>query len=121
MLNEEIVKAGYNQLMTIPQCERSRQIFKGLQGGEGESPGVVEIEAKSFLSGSDEMIVYKVFCKDGELRKGDLIGVLAERRKDLRGSTRFESGLRWARFFFTDLVKDRQEIFIVPKEFDIRE
>jgi len=45
------------------------------------------------------MIVYKVFCKDGDLKKGDLIGVLAERRRDLRGETQFESGLRWARSF----------------------
>jgi len=34
----------------------------------------------------------------------------------LRGKTRLESGLRWARFSFTDLVKDRQAIFIVPNE-----
>jgi hypothetical protein len=81
----------------------------------------VEIDSKSFLSGGDEMIVYKVFCKDGELKKDDLIGVLAERRKDLRGKTQFDSGLRWARFFFTGLVKDRQAIFVVPNEFEIRE
>jgi len=67
------------------------------------------------------MIVYKVFCKDGDLKKGDLIGVLAERRRDLRGETQFESGLRWARSFFTDLVKDRQAIFVVPNEFEVRE
>ena len=67
------------------------------------------------------MIVYKVFCKDGDLKKGDLIGVLAERRRDLRGETQFESGLRWARSFFTGLVKDRQTIFVVPNEFEVRE
>jgi len=81
----------------------------------------VEIGGKSFLSGGDGMIIYKVFCKDNELKKDDLIGVLAERRKDLRGKTHFESGLRWARSFFTDLIKDRQAIFVVPNEFDIRE
>jgi hypothetical protein len=81
----------------------------------------VEIEGKSFLSGGDEMIVYNVFCKDNELKKDDLIGVLAERRKDLRGKTQFESGLRWARFFFTGLIKDRRTIFVVPNEFEVRD
>jgi hypothetical protein len=81
----------------------------------------VEIEGKSFLSGGDEMIVYKVFCKDNELKKDDLIGVLAERRKDLRGKTQLESGLRWARFFFTGLIKDRRTIFVVPNEFEVRD
>ena len=57
------------------------------------------------------MIVYKVFCKkDDDLKKDDLIGVLAERRNDLRGRTHFESGMRWARIFFSSLVKDKQAI-----------
>lgn len=67
------------------------------------------------------MILYKVFRKDYGLEKDDLIGVLAERRKDLRGKTQFESGMRWARFFFTGLVKDKQAIFVVPKELEVRE
>jgi hypothetical protein len=67
------------------------------------------------------MIVYKVFRKDDGLKKDDLIGVLAERRKDLRGKTEFESGMRWARFFFTGLVRDKQAIFVVPKELEVRE
>ena len=62
------------------------------------------------------MIVYKVFCKNYELRKGEFVGTLIERRKDLRGKTQIESGLRWARFSFTDLVTDRQAIFVVPDE-----
>jgi hypothetical protein len=73
----------------------------------------LEIEGRSFFSGGDGMIVYKVFCKDDELKKDDLIGVLAERRKDLREKTHFESGLRWARSFFTDLIKDRRAIFVL--------
>jgi hypothetical protein len=81
----------------------------------------MEIADKSFLSGGGEMIVYKVFCKDDELKRDDLIGVLAERRKDLRGKTRFESGLSWAKFFFTGLVKDRKGIFVIPNELDVRE
>ncbi len=67
------------------------------------------------------MIVYKVFRKDDGLKKDDLIGVLAERRKDLRGKTEFESGMRWGRFFFTGLVRDKQAIFVVPKELEVRE
>ncbi len=71
--------------------------------------------------GGEEMIVYKVFCKSGGLKKDDLIGVLAERRRDLRGETHFESGLRWARSFFNNLIEDRQAIFVVPKEFELTE
>lgn len=67
------------------------------------------------------MIMYKVFCKGEEFQQDDLIGVLAERRKDLRGKTQFESGLKWARFFFAGLIKDRQAIFVVPNEFEVRE
>ncbi len=67
------------------------------------------------------MIVYKVFCKNGDLKKDDLIGVLAERRRDLRGQTHFESGLRWARSFFNNLIEDRKAIFVVPKEFELPE
>jgi hypothetical protein len=73
-----------------------------------------------FFSGGDEMIVYKVFCKDHELKKDDLIGVLTERRNDLRGETHFESGLKWARFFFTGLVKERRTIFVVPNNVEVR-
>ena len=67
------------------------------------------------------MIVYKVFCKHGDPETDDLIGVLAERRRALRGETHFESGLRWARSFFNDLIGDRQTIFVVPNEFEVRE
>jgi hypothetical protein len=62
------------------------------------------------------MIVYKVFCKDHKLKKDDLIGVLAERRRNLRGETQFESGLKWARFFFNDLVKETRTIFVVAND-----
>jgi hypothetical protein len=81
----------------------------------------VKIDDRSFLCGGDEMIMYKVFYKDDELGKNDLIGVFAERRKDLRGKTQFESGMKWARNFFTDLVKDRESIFVVPNEFEVKE
>jgi hypothetical protein len=65
--------------------------------------------------------MYKVFCKGEDFQQDDLIGVLAERRKDLRGNTQFESGLKWAKFFFTGLIKDRQSIFVEPNEFEVRD
>ncbi len=65
------------------------------------------------------MVVYKVHYKSYELRKGELIGILIERRKGLRGKTQLESGLRWARCSFANRVKDRQAIFIVPKELEL--
>jgi hypothetical protein len=62
------------------------------------------------------MVVYKVFHKNYELRKGEFVGLLAERRKNLRGSTLLESGLRWARAAFGREVIDERAIFIVPDE-----
>ena len=62
------------------------------------------------------MIVYKVFYKNYELKKGELMGVLIERRKELRGMTQVDSGLRWAKLTFGRMVKDKQPIFIVPNE-----
>ncbi len=37
-------------------------------------------------------IVYKVFYKNYDLKKGEFIGALAERRKNLRGKTKVETG-----------------------------
>jgi len=67
------------------------------------------------------MVVYKVFYRNYELKKGDLIGVLTERRNDLRGITLVESGLRWARLIFGGMVNDRQAVFVVPDELDLSE
>ncbi len=64
------------------------------------------------------MIVYKVFSKDYEHEKVTLLGMLAERRRDLRGKTRFEAGLTWARLTFGGLAKDKESIFVVPKELE---
>jgi hypothetical protein len=66
--------------------------------------------------GGEEMIVYKVFYKNYELKQGELLGVMAERRKDLRGKNHLESGMRWARSIFGSLVKDKQSIFVVPSK-----
>ncbi len=62
------------------------------------------------------MVVYKVFYKNFELKKGEFVGMLIERRKDLRGKTRLESGMRWARVAFGSVVKDKKTIFVVPNE-----
>jgi hypothetical protein len=62
------------------------------------------------------MIIYRVFLKNYDLKKGDLIGVLTERRKDLRGSTPAESGLRWAKSVYSNVVKNKSDLFVVTKE-----
>jgi len=64
------------------------------------------------------MIVYKVFSKDYEHEKVTLVGMLAERRRDLRGKTRLEAGLTWARLTFGGSAKDKESIFVVPKELE---
>ncbi len=64
------------------------------------------------------MIVYKVFSKDYEHEKVTLLGMMAERRGDLRGKTRLEAGLTWARLTFGDSAKDKGSIFVVPKELE---
>ena len=67
------------------------------------------------------MIIYKVFRKNYELKQGELMGALAERRKGLRGKTRVESGLRWARLVFGQMGRDKQAIFVVPYEVNLKE
>jgi hypothetical protein len=62
------------------------------------------------------MVVYKVFYKNFELKKGEFMGMLIERRKDLRGKTQIESAMRWARLAFGRMVKDDKTIFVVPNE-----
>ncbi len=64
------------------------------------------------------MIVYEVFSKDYEHEKVTLLGMLAERRRDLRGKTRLEAGLTWARLAFGGSAKDKESIFVVPKELE---
>jgi hypothetical protein len=67
------------------------------------------------------MVVYKVFCKNYELKKGELMGALIERRKDLRGMKQFESGLKWAKLTFGHMVQDKKAIFVVPSELKIED
>jgi hypothetical protein len=66
------------------------------------------------------MMTYKVFYKNYELKRGELIGTLSERRNDLRGKSGFESGMRWARLAFGSLVKDRQALFVIPEEVSLK-
>ncbi len=61
-------------------------------------------------------IAYKVLYKNQQLKKGDPMGVLVERRKDLRGKSKLESGLKWAKSMFGQTVKDKSKIFVVPDE-----
>jgi hypothetical protein len=49
------------------------------------------------------------------------MGGLAERRKDLRGKGRVESGLKWARLVFGQMVRDKQAIFVVPHELSLKD
>jgi hypothetical protein len=70
---------------------------------------------------SERMTVYVVFRKDYVYRKGEVLGMLVERRKDMRGKTPLESGLTWARMAFGHLVKDKKDIYVFPKEMKINE
>ena len=67
------------------------------------------------------MVVYKVFYKNYELKKGELMGALIERRKNLRGMKQFESGLKWAKLTFGHMVQDKKAIFVVPSELKIED
>jgi hypothetical protein len=67
------------------------------------------------------MIIYKVLCKDYELKQSQLMGALAERRKDLRGKSRVESGLKWAKLVFGQMVRDKQAIFVIPHESNLKD
>ncbi|MGA2516024.1 MAG: hypothetical protein ABSG44_05690 [Thermodesulfobacteriota bacterium] len=62
------------------------------------------------------MVVYKVFYKNYELKQGEFVGLLVERRKDLRGKTQLGSGLKWARLTFGCMVRDSRVILVIPSE-----
>ncbi len=65
------------------------------------------------------MMVYVVFYKDYKYRRGELMGLLVERRKETRGETLWGTGTKWARQVFGHLVKDKKDIFIFPKKMDV--
>jgi hypothetical protein len=62
------------------------------------------------------MVVYKIFYKNFKLKKGEFVGMLIERRKDMRGKTPIESATKWAKLAFGHMVRDGEMIFVVPKE-----
>ena len=62
------------------------------------------------------MVVYKVFYKNFELKKGEFVGMLIERRKDLRGRNQIESGMRWAKLTFGRILEDEKTMFVIPSE-----
>ena len=76
---------------------------------------VVDREMKKRKRGDQLMMVCVVFCKDFERKRGDLMGMLAERRKDMTGQTRLASGTKWAWQAIGHLVKDKKDIFVFPK------
>lgn len=67
------------------------------------------------------MIIYKVLYKNYKLKKGEPIGILVERRKNLRGQSPFQSGLKWARSVFSQTVGDKQAIFVIPHEVTLKD
>ncbi len=66
------------------------------------------------------MFFYKVFYKNFEFKKGEFVGMLIERRKDLRGKNQLESATKWAKLAFGRTVQDKNKIFVVPGEFKLR-
>jgi hypothetical protein len=78
------------------------------------------LKKPGWIEASGRMIVYKVYSKNYELKKGELMGMLIERRKDLRGMTQIQSGMRWANVIFGRMIKDKKSMFIVPSELKLR-
>ena len=62
------------------------------------------------------MVVYKVFYKDYQKKACKLVGELRERRKDLRGMTHSQTGLKWAKIQFGESVRDRQALLVVTRK-----
>ena len=68
-----------------------------------------------------KMITYKALYRNYKLKKVELMGILVERRKDLRGKNLFESGLKWAKSMFGQTVRDKDAILVVPQESSFKE
>ncbi len=62
------------------------------------------------------MVVYRVLYKDYERKTCRFIGELRERRRELRGMTHIQAGLKWARLLFGECVRNRQALLVVPRE-----
>jgi hypothetical protein len=70
---------------------------------------------------SSHMIIYKVLWKNYELKQGEFLGALPERRKDLRRRGTVQSALKWARLMFGQMARDKQAIFVVPHELNLKD
>jgi hypothetical protein len=68
------------------------------------------------MGSMSKKITYKVFYKNHKLKKGELMGALVERRMDLRGKSKLESGLSWAKAMFGQTVENKYMIFVIPDE-----
>ena len=64
------------------------------------------------------MTLYEVLYQKYSHAKGELLGVLPERRNDLRGQGRIESATKWAKSTFGGLVGDEKAIVVVVKEYE---
>ncbi len=62
------------------------------------------------------MVVYRVFYKDYQRKACKFVGELRERRKDLRGMTHSQTGLKWARIQFGESVRDSQALLVVTRK-----
>ena len=67
------------------------------------------------------MIIYKVLWKNYELKQGEFLGALPERRRDLRRRGTVQSALKWARLMFGQMPRDKQAIFVVPHELNLKD
>ena len=64
-------------------------------------------------------MVYKVFYKEYDNQSGVLLGKLTERRRDLRGLSAVESGMRWAIATFGDQVRDKSRVGVLVVEEEV--
>jgi hypothetical protein len=61
------------------------------------------------------LVVYRVFYKDYQRKACTFVAELRERRKNLRGMTHSQTGLKWARLLFGETVRDRQALLVVTR------
>jgi len=92
-----------------------------LQGSEGLQDEVPLCGLCMLERSGSEMIAYKVYRKDFTLKKGTLLGILTERRADLRGQSALETGLAWAKAVFCRSVAEERSLFVVPVKLETGE
>jgi hypothetical protein len=67
------------------------------------------------------VVVYKVLYKDYEKKACRVVGELRERRRDLRGMTYSQTGLKWAKIQFGESVRDKQALLVIIRKLDPKE